>query len=56
MLEEWGINKKDMVCITTDDATDIIKAFEEFPDLWLACFGHNLNMAISKALKIVEES
>ncbi|XP_038860759.1 E3 SUMO-protein ligase ZBED1-like [Salvelinus namaycush] len=52
MLEEWGINKKDLVCITTDNATNMIKAFEEFPDLWLGCFGHNLNLAISKALKI----
>ncbi|XP_029571196.1 zinc finger BED domain-containing protein 1 [Salmo trutta] len=51
MLEEWGINKKDLVCITTDNATNMIKAFEAFPDLWLGCFGHNLNLAISKALK-----
>ncbi len=28
------------------------KALEEFPDLWLRCFSHNLNLAISKALKI----
>ena len=31
----------------------MIKAFEQFPDLWLGCFGHNLNLAISKALKIL---
>lgn len=30
----------------------MIKAFEDFPELWLGCFGHNLNLAISKALKI----
>ncbi|XP_056092489.1 E3 SUMO-protein ligase ZBED1-like [Rhinichthys klamathensis goyatoka] len=52
MLEEWGINKKDLVCITTDNATNMIKAFEEFSEVWLGCFGHNLNLAISKALKI----
>ncbi len=52
MLEEWGINKKDPVCITTDNATNMIKAFEGFLDVWLGCFGHNLNLAISKALKI----
>lgn len=45
MLEEWGI-------ITTDNATNMIKAFEEFSEVWLGCFGHNLNLAISKALKI----
>lgn len=52
MLEERGINKKDLVCITTDNATNMIKAFEDFSEVWLGCFGHNLNLAISKALKI----
>ncbi|CAL9696828.1 unnamed protein product [Knipowitschia caucasica] len=52
MLEEWEINKTDLVSITTDNATNMTKAFEDFPDLWLGCFGHNLNLAISKALKI----
>ncbi len=52
MLEEWEINKTDLVSITTDNATNMTKAFEGFPDLWLGCFGHNLNLAISEALKI----
>nr|XP_054591712.1 E3 SUMO-protein ligase ZBED1-like [Nothobranchius furzeri] len=52
MLEEWEINKTDLVSITTDNAANMTKAFEEFPDVWLGCFGHNLNLAISKALKI----
>jgi hypothetical protein len=52
MLEEWGINKKALVCKTTDNATNMIKAFEEFPDLWLGLFGHNCYLAITKALKI----
>lgn len=50
MLEGWWINKNDLVCITTDNAANI-KAFEVFPDRWLACFGHNLNLVTSKALK-----
>lgn len=52
MLVEWEINKTNLVSITTDNATNMTKAFEEFPDLWLGCFGHSLNLAISKALKI----
>ena len=52
MLDEWEINKTDLVSITTDNATNMIKAFEQFPDLWLGCFGHSLNLSISKALKI----
>ena len=39
MLEDWGwINKKDLVWITTDYAANLIKAFEDLPDLWLGCF------------------
>ena len=51
-MEEWEIKKTDLVSIPTDNATNMTKAFEEFPDLWLGCFGYNLNLAISKALKI----
>lgn len=51
MLEEWGINRNDLVCITTENAANMIKAFEVFPDQWLGCFGHNLNLVISEALK-----
>lgn len=52
MLDEWVINKTDLVSITTANATNMIKAFEQFPDMWLGCFGQYLNLAISKALKI----
>lgn len=55
MLQEWGINKERLVCVTTDNATNMKKAFESdtsaFPCYWFGCFGHNLNLAISKALK-----
>lgn len=58
MLDEWGSNKKDikMVCITTDNATNMIKDSEEFPDLWLGCFGHNLNLAIPKGSELTQQS
>ncbi|XP_051771149.1 E3 SUMO-protein ligase ZBED1-like [Ctenopharyngodon idella] len=54
MLQEWGINKERLVSVTTDNATNMKKAFESdttFPCQWFGCFGHNLNLAISKALK-----
>ncbi|XP_056095123.1 E3 SUMO-protein ligase ZBED1-like [Rhinichthys klamathensis goyatoka] len=54
MLQEWGINKERLVSVTTDNATNMKKAFENdttFPSQWFGCFGHNLNLAISKALK-----
>ena len=34
MLEEWVINKKDLVCISTNNATNMTnKAFEDICDL-----------------------
>lgn len=42
MLEEWDITKTSLVSVTTDNAANMTKAFEDFPELWLGCFGHNL--------------
>ena len=47
-----GSYKQDLVCITTDNATNMTREFEEFPDLWLGYFGQHLNLAISKSLTI----
>lgn len=52
MLEEWEISKSSLVSVTTDNAANMAKAFEDFPELRLGCFGHSLNLAISKALKM----
>lgn len=52
MLQEWKISKESLCGITTDNARNMKKAFAEFLCVWLTCFGHNLNLAISKALKI----
>uniref|UniRef100_W5N327 HAT C-terminal dimerisation domain-containing protein n=1 Tax=Lepisosteus oculatus TaxID=7918 RepID=W5N327_LEPOC len=39
MLQEWKIR------ITTDNATNMKKAFKNFLCVWFSCFGHNLNLA-----------
>uniref|UniRef100_A0A673G4Z9 BED-type domain-containing protein n=1 Tax=Sinocyclocheilus rhinocerous TaxID=307959 RepID=A0A673G4Z9_9TELE len=36
--------------ITTDNATNNKKAFEDYT--WIPCFGHNLHLAVNKALEI----
>jgi len=54
MLQERGINTESLVSVKTYNATNMKKAFENdttFPCQWLGCFGHNLNLSISKALK-----
>lgn len=52
ILEEWNIKKEQLVCITTDNASNMQKALVDFSNMWLGCFGHNLNLAISKVLKM----
>ncbi|RXN22442.1 zinc finger BED domain-containing 1-like protein [Labeo rohita] len=52
MLLDWKIKKENLSEITTDNASNMKKAFELFPCVWFPCFGHNLNLAISKVLKI----
>lgn len=52
ILEEWKIKKESLSGITTDSASNMKKAFESFDCVWFSCFGHNLNLSISKVLKI----
>lgn len=52
MLQEWNISVESLSGITTDNASNMKKAFAEFPCVWFSCFGHNLNLAISKVLKL----
>jgi len=53
LINEWEIQQSALVCVTTDNATKMKAAFKSIlPSKWLSCFGHNLNLALGKALKI----
>lgn len=52
MLQEWNITGGRLSTITTDNTANMKKAFNDQPYVWLGCLGHNLNLAIAKALKI----
>ncbi|KAI2646950.1 E3 SUMO-protein ligase ZBED1 [Labeo rohita] len=52
MLQEWSITRDQLSSITTDNASNMKKAFQGLPCVWLSCFGHNLNLAIVKVLKL----
>ena len=52
LLLEWKIKSESLSGITTDHASNMRKASETSPCVWLSCFGHNLNLTISKVLKI----
>lgn len=52
MPQEWNITDGKLSTITADNAVNMKKSFHDQPYVWLGCFGHNLNLAIAKALKI----
>ena len=50
-LETWGVQKAHEVCLTTDSGSNVIKATEKLQMTRLACFGHNLHLGVTNALK-----
>jgi len=48
--ERWGLDMSKMAGLTTDNASNNKKAFESFT--WIPCFGHNLHLAVGKALAL----
>ena len=49
-LDFWNLDVSNQVCMTTDSATNVIKAARDLGWLRLSCFGHNLHLSIIKAL------
>ena len=50
-LRTWSLDVTRQACITTDSASNIKRATEDLGWRHISCFGHNLNLAVSKALK-----
>ena len=50
-LEAWGLQETHQVCLTTDSGSNVIKAAERLQMTRLACFGHNLHLGVTNALK-----
>ena len=50
-LGEWGLDIDNLACITTDSGANIKAAIRQMNVPWLSCFGHNLNLAVTNALK-----
>jgi len=48
--EKWGLDLSKMAGITTDNASNNKKAFQSYT--WIPCFGHNLHLAVGKALAL----
>ena len=50
-LDEWGLDPKKQVCITTDNSANIVEVCRDLSWDRLSCFGHNLHLRITKCLK-----
>ena len=50
-LAAWDLRASCQLCLTTDNATNLINATERLQWSRLSCFGHNLHLAITKAIK-----
>ena len=49
-LESWGLQPAKQVCLTTDSGANIINAASRLNWQRLSCFGHNLHLAVTKAI------
>ena len=50
VMSEWTLNSDCLVSLTTDSGSNIVAAARKLHWTRLSCFGHNLNLAITKAL------
>lgn len=53
ILLNWGLNVDNLIATTTDNGSNFVSAFHNILH-WprISCFGHNLDLAINKGLKI----
>ena len=52
VLSNWGLDTAKLVATTTDNGSNFITAFSYLEWRRVSCFGHNLDLAISKVLKL----
>ncbi|XP_034145490.1 zinc finger BED domain-containing protein 4-like [Esox lucius] len=50
-LASWHLREEQLVCITTDNGANVVKATELNHWVRLQCFGHRLHLAIVNAIK-----
>ena len=54
-FDEWSLDEKKMVCITTDNGANIAAAVRKLSWTWLNCFRHNLHLAVKNAMASVKD-
>ena len=51
VLENWALDKDQLVAVTTDNGSNIVVALRNIAVVRVSCFGHNLDLAIRKSLR-----
>ena len=49
ILENWNLSTEKLIATTTDNGSNYIAAFNSLGWTRVSCFGHNLNLAVTKA-------
>ena len=51
ILESWNLKTDQLICLTTDNGSNVVSAASTLGWTVLSCFGHNLNLAVTNATK-----
>ena len=51
VLKSWGLQETRQVCLTTDNGSNLVQVSHLLNWLHFLCFGHNLHLAITNAIK-----
>ena len=51
LAESLGLQQSKQVCLTTDNGSNLVRAAHLLKWLHVPCFGHNLHLAITNAIK-----
>ena len=52
VLANWDLTPDQLIATTTDNGSNIVAGFRSLGWLRVSCFGHNLDLAINKSLKL----
>ncbi|GFQ96887.1 t-complex protein 1 subunit delta [Trichonephila clavata] len=54
ILNDWGIDVQNIMSITTDNGSNILKSIEELnlENAHISCFAHNINIGVNHSLDI----
>ena len=50
-LDNWNLNHANLVATITDNGSNVLRAFRILDWCQISCFGHNLDLAVTKSLK-----